>query len=49
MLDSPQNLYTVADSSIFANVSFPDTDIYVFDILGSNIWKVANIDEEHPI
>ena len=49
MLDEPSHLYTVADSSIFANVSYPGTEIYPFDILGSNLWRVSNIDEKHPI
>ena len=49
LLDTPSNVYTVADSSIFANVSLPTTEIYMFDILISNIWKVANIDEKYPV
>lgn len=34
MLDNPENLYTVADSSIYANVSFPNTEIYAWNLIG---------------
>jgi hypothetical protein len=41
LMDNPEHLYTVADSSIFANVSYPYTDNYLFDILGTNLWKIT--------
>jgi hypothetical protein len=49
LLDSPENLYTIADSSIFANVSLPSTNIYVWNLIGENLFKVTNIDEKFPI
>lgn len=30
LMDNPNNLYTVADSCIFANVSLPKTSTYVY-------------------
>ncbi len=48
-MDNPQNLYTVADSATFANVTFPKTKVHMFDILGENLFKVSNIDEKSPI
>ena len=48
-MDNPSNLYTIADSAIFANVTFPGTNTHVFDIVGSNLFKVTNIDEKFPI
>lgn len=44
LMDEPENLYVVADASVYANVSYPGTDLYLWDILASNLFKVTNID-----
>ena len=49
LMDEPSHLYTIADSSIFANVSLPNTHIYPFDILGRGLFTVSNQDEKYPI
>lgn len=49
LIDNPNNVYTVADAAIYANVTYPHTEIHAFDILGSNLYKVAYIDENYPM
>lgn len=44
LMDNPDNLYTIADSAVFANVSLPHTIVHTIDILGFNLFKVTNID-----
>jgi len=43
LLKKPEGLSVVADSGIFANVSLPNTNIYVFDIVAINLFKISNI------
>jgi hypothetical protein len=49
LLHYPERLYTIADASIFANVSYPGTDYYIWDVVATNLYRVANVDEKHPI
>lgn len=49
LMDKPENLYTIADSAIFANISFPLTSVHTIDILGTNLFKISNINEKYPI
>ena len=49
LMDKPENLYSVADSSIFVDIAFPDTVIHLFEITARNMWKLSNTDEKFPI
>lgn len=49
LMNDPSHLYTIADSAIFANVTFPHTSLHLMDLLGSNLFKVTNVDEKFPI
>ena len=48
-LNNPNNIVTIADSAIFANVSSPKTGKYNFDVVAKTLFKVSNIDEKSPI
>lgn len=49
LMDNPGNMYTIADSCLFANVSLPGSQTYVYSENVMNMWKVSNIDEKHPM
>ncbi len=49
LLQNPSSLYVVADSGIFSNSSFPYTNVHMMSVVGSNLFKVTNIDEKSPI
>lgn len=44
LLQNPSSLYVIADSGIFSNSTFPYTNIHMMTILGTNLFKVTNID-----
>ena len=49
IMDKPENLYSIADSSIFAEVALPHTEIRIFDLTARNMWKLSNQNEKFPI
>ena len=44
LLKDPSSLSVVVDSGVFANTSFPFTKVHMMSILGSNYFKVTNVD-----
>lgn len=49
LLNNPSSLSVIADSGVFANTTYPSTQVHMMSILGSNLFKVTNIDEKSPI
>ena len=49
LLKDPSSLSVIVDSGVFANTTFPYTKVHMMTLLGSNLFKVSNIDEKSPI
>ena len=49
LLQNPSSLYVIADSGIFSNSTFPYTNVHMMSIVGTNLFKVSNMDEKTPL
>jgi hypothetical protein len=49
LLKNPSSLSIIADSCISANTTFPYSKVDLMSILGSNLYKISNIDDKSAI